>query len=119
MFKLTYDILDDLEARKCNVASQFCSNSVTNIFENMTPAEWYDAARDTGWNIMFTCGFFLDKCKNEIYIIGDFLNDIVYRFFGETLKVQPVYYEGTISDDIDIPDDVQKEEKIDAVDLNT
>ena len=34
MFKVTYDILDDLEARKCNVASQFCSNSVTNIFEN-------------------------------------------------------------------------------------
>ena len=34
MFKLTYDILEDLEARKCNVASQFCSNSVTNIFEN-------------------------------------------------------------------------------------
>ena len=34
MLKLTYDILDDLEARKCNVASQFCSNSVTNIFEN-------------------------------------------------------------------------------------
>ena len=119
MFKLTYDILDDLEARKCNVASQFCSNSVTNIFENMTPAEWYDAARDAGCNIMLTCAFFLDKCQNEIYIIGDFLNDIVYRFFGETLKVQPVYCEGTISDDIDIPDDVQKEEKIDAVNLNT
>jgi len=117
MFELTYDILDDLEARECNAASQICSNSVTNIFENMTPAEWYDAARESGCNVMFTCGFFLDKCQNGIYIIGDFLNDIVYRFFGETLKVQPVYYEGTISDDIDIPDDVQKEEEIDAVDF--
>ena len=94
MFELTYDILDDLEAIECNGASQICSNSVTNIFENMTPAEWYDAASESGCNVMFTCGFFLDKCQNEIYIIGDFLNDIVYRFFGETLKVQPVVTHG-------------------------
>ena len=115
MFELTYDILDDLEARECNAASQICSNSVTNIFENMTPAEWYDAARESGCNVMFTCSFLIgQRPKDNIYVIGDFLNDIVYRFFGDTLKVQPVYLDNTIDDDIYIPEDIQKEEKIDA-----
>ena len=57
MFELTYDILDDLEAREYNAASQFCSNSMTNIFEDMTPAEWYDVVRESGCNVMFTYWF--------------------------------------------------------------
>jgi hypothetical protein len=65
----------------------------------MTPAEWYDAARESSCNVMFTCSFLIgQRPKDNIYVIGDFLNDIVYRFFGDTLKVQPVYLDNTIQD---------------------
>lgn len=118
MFELTYDILDDLEciSPKSSVEKILdAEDERIAVFENMTPVEWYDAARERGCNCMFTISFIYSKhYKDNVYIIGETLNDLVYRYFGDNLKVQAVYFEEDIDSDIVLPDDVRKEERIDT-----